>query len=364
MRISTSLVLSLTLVACISESVPPADSPVGSSSSAQAQSEESLEVIAEGLQIPWGIAFLSSGDLLVTERPGSLLRIGTDRKHYAIDGVHHRGEGGLLGVVLHPDYESNHWIYLYMTTLLDGAVTNRIMRYTFENDELSGETEIISGLPGAANHDGGYMAFGPDGKLYVATGDASVSNNAQDLNSLAGKILRFNDDGSIPSDNPFGSAVYSYGHRNPQGLTWDPQGNLWSTEHGRSGATSGLDELNRIERGKNYGWPKIQGDQTDAVMVTPILHSGTDDTWAPASAEYYDGSIFFGGLRGEALYEVPVSGTPELITHYKNRFGRIRAVELGPDGYLYLTTSNTDGRGNPKIGDDKIIKVKPDRPQS
>lgn len=316
------------------------------------------EILAENLNIPWGIAFLPKGEFLVTERPGTLLRIGADRKQYPIQGVQHWGEGGLLGVVLHPDYEENHFIYLYFTTLTDYGTQNRIERYTFENDVLSSPVEILSGIPGAPNHDGGYMAFGPDGKLYVTTGDASRSDHAQDTDSLAGKILRLNDDGSLPPDNPFGNAVYSLGHRNPQGLTWDEQGNLWSTEHGRSGGSSGLDEINLIEKGKNYGWPVIQGSEVRDGMVTPVLHSGQSTTWAPASAEYVDGSIFFGGLRGSALYEYRISDR-ELREHIRSDYGRIRAVELGPDGFLYLTTSNRDGRGTVQPGDDKIIRVDP-----
>ncbi len=331
------------------------------SSSDKEKTENRMEVIAEDLSIPWDIAFLPSGDLLVTERPGTLIRISEDRTAYPIEGVRHVGEGGLLGIALHPDFEKNGWLYLYLTTQTDDGLMNRVERYRLEGDALTEKTEILGAIPGGQYHDGGRMDFGPDGFLYITTGDATKSNLAQDTASLAGKILRIHDDGSIPFDNPFGNAVYSYGHRNPQGLTWDAAGKLWSTEHGRSGVLSGYDELNLIEKGKNYGWPEIEGGETREGMETPILHSGSSDTWAPSSAVFHDGSIFFGGLRGEALYEAILKGdsAPTFLTHLKNVFGRIRTVRVGPDGALYLTTSNTDGRGDAAASDDRIIRVQP-----
>ena len=318
-------------------------------------------IVAENLRIPWDIAFLPSGELLVTERSGTLLRIGDDQKKYEIEGVHHRGEGGLLGIALHPDFERNKLLYLYLTTKDGGGVSNRIERYRYHDDELTERLEILSGIPGSLYHDGGRIAFGPEGFLYITTGDAGEAQNAQEKNSFAGKILRIEDDGTIPADNPFGNVVYSYGHRNPQGLTWDDQGRLWSTEHGRSGLQSGYDELNLIEKGKNYGWPVIEGPETREEMVAPVLQSGPDTTWAPASALFYDGSIFFGGLKGEALYEATIDGGGELelFTHLLHAYGRIRTVTMGPDGFFYLTTSNTDGRGDPAANDDRIIRIDP-----
>ena len=341
----------------------PQSSTSNGSTSSQTSSQtqpSDRSVVAENLEIPWDIAFLPSGELLVTERPGILLRIGEDRKQYPIEGVHHRGEGGLLGIALHPDFERNKLLYLYLTTNDGSDVTNRIERYHFGNDELSDRTEILSNIPGSLYHDGGRMAFGPDGFLYITTGDAGNSERSQDTSSLAGKILRIGDDGSIPADNPFGNAIYSYGHRNPQGLTWDQEGRLWSTEHGRSGVLSGYDELNLIEKGKNYGWPVIQGSETREGMLAPILHSGASDTWAPASALFYEGSIFFGGLKGEALYEVAIDDSPlGSVPHLLHAYGRIRTVTLSPDGFFYLTTSNTDGRGDAAVTDDRIIRIDP-----
>jgi len=197
-----------------------------------------ISVFAQGLEIPWDIAHLPNGEVLVTERSGRIVRLseaGSVMQSYNIEGVHHRGEGGLLGLLLHPDFEENNFIYMYVTRQGVGSKTvNSVERYRFENNELLGRVIIINNIPGAQFHNGGRMEFGPDGKLYIATGDAANANIAQDTDSLGGKILRMNDDGSVPEDNPFGNLVYSYGHRNPQGLAWDDKGRLWSTEHGPS----------------------------------------------------------------------------------------------------------------------------------
>jgi glucose/arabinose dehydrogenase len=230
-----------------------------------------------------------------------------------------------------------------------------------EGEQLTDRTVIIEHIPGAQFHDGGRIAFGPDRLLYITTGDAGEPANAQNKDSLAGKILRLRDDGTIPSDNPFGTPVYSYGHRNPQGLAWDTAGRLWATEHGRSGVQSGFDEVNLIEAGKNYGWPDSEGDEATPGIVLPVRHSGAADTWAPAGAAFFDGSIFFTGLRGEALYEARLQDTTieNMATHFASEFGRLRTVVIGPDGLLYVTTSNTDGRGRPRANDDKIIRIDP-----
>lgn len=320
-----------------------------------------VSVVAENLKIPWEIAFFPDGDFLVTERAGVLKRIGKNPEEYKIEGVEHSGEGGLLGAALHPNFSENRWLYLYFTTRVSGRIENRVERYRFKNGRLSEKTLIIGDIPAGAVHNGGRIAFGPDGYLYITTGDAGNGNLSQDINSLAGKILRLNADGVVPPDNPFSNAVYSYGHRNSQGIIWDNKGRLWATEHGRSGILSGFDELNLIEKGKNYGWPVIQGDERRGDMKNPIVHSGPDETWAPAGAVFWDGSIFFGGLRGQSLYEAKIGNADEvsLKAHFRGEFGRIRAVVLGPDGYLYIATSNTDGRGAPKENDDKIIRINP-----
>ncbi len=329
------------------------------------ESKSDIEIVAENLSIPWEVAFLPDGDMLVTERVGNLLRIGKNKKVIKIDGVKHVGEGGLLGLAIHPSFSTNQFIYIYLTTEVEGGLINRVERYrlNLENDTLSDKKIIIEQIPGSSLHDGGRIAFGPDKFLYVTTGDAGNEELSQDAGSLAGKILRVRDDGSIPADNPYNNAVYSYGHRNSQGIIWDSKGNLWSTEHGRSGIASGLDELNLIKKGKNYGWPTIQGEETKEGMVSPAIQSGPDETWAPAAAAYLSGSIFFAGLRGESLYEAKISPEGQKVvsikTHFQEDFGRLRAVTVGPDGYLYISTSNTDGRGNTKSGDDKVIRLNP-----
>lgn len=323
---------------------------------------DNFEIVAQNLNIPWEIAFLPAGDMLVTERSGKLLKIGSETKIIKeIEGVKHIGEGGLLGLALHPNFSLNNFIYLYSTTEDAGRISNRVERYRFSNDTLSERKVILEGIKGSVNHDGGRIAFGPDGYLYITTGDAENSHLAQDKNSLNGKILRIKDDGSIPPDNPFENAVYSRGHRNPQGLAWDKEGTLWETEHGPSGIQTGYDEINIITKGANYGWPEIRGEQSKEGFVSPIIQSGSQDTWAPAGMTYWKEKLFFAGLRGEALYEAKITkeNKLDLITHFKQRFGRIRAVALGPDGFMYLTTSNRDGRGQVKEGDDKIIKINP-----
>ncbi|HKY73772.1 MAG TPA: PQQ-dependent sugar dehydrogenase [Patescibacteria group bacterium] len=321
---------------------------------------DDVKIVAQNLNIPWEIAFLPNKDMLVTERPGKLLRIGATTKVITeIEGVRHVGEGGLLGLALHPNFEKNSFIYLYSTTENADGLSNRVERYKLSNDALSDRKVIIDGIKGSSNHDGGRIVFGPDGYLYITTGDAENSSLAQDTNSLNGKVLRIKDDGDIPSDNPFGNAVYSYGHRNPQGLAWDTKGMLWQTEHGPSGVQTGYDEVNIIYKGSNYGWPTIKGDQVQERLVSPIIQSGSKDTWAPSGMVYWDGSLFFSGLRGEALYEAKIGNgnTLSLVTHFKQTFGRIRAVVLGPDGFLYISTSNRDGRGRVKESDDKIIRI-------
>lgn len=329
--------------------------------SAETSHATDVSVVAEDLFVPWDIAFLPDGDMLVTERDGTLRRFGEHAVAIPISSVRVVGEGGLLGMALHPNFEENHFLYLYVTRRAGLGTENNVERYELDGEQLLGRTVIIEGIPGGGSHDGGRLAFGPDGYLYVTTGDAGNERSAQDPSSLAGKILRVRDDGSIPEDNPFHNAVYSFGHRNPQGIDWDPEGRLWATEHGRSGLQSGYDEVNLIRQGGNYGWPDIEGGETAVGMTSPIAHSGGGDTWAPASALYWDGSIFFAGLRGAALYEAVLRGTEivEIKAHLKGQFGRLRAIALGPDGFFYLSTSNRDGRGEAAEHDDKIIRIDP-----
>jgi glucose/arabinose dehydrogenase len=316
------------------------------------------ETIATGLTVPWEIAVLPTGDLLVTQRTGEIVKIGTSTKIISsIKGVHHEGEGGLLGLALHPDFSTNNFVYIYLTAKVNDVIENRVERYSLENDTLVNRKVILEGIKGASNHDGGRIAFGPDGFLYITTGDAEDEMTAQDKNSLNGKILRITDNGSIPKDNPFNNAVYSIGHRNPQGLAWDDKGRLWASEHGPSGLGSGFDEINLVEKGANYGWPLIKGEETRQGLKSPILQSGASDTWAPADLAYYKGSLYFSGLRGSTLYKLNISNLEELNLEvfFKDEFGRLRAV-VESNGALFISTSNRDGRGIPKVNDDKILK--------
>lgn len=325
-----------------------------------------IEVLLTDLTIPWEILYLAKDDYVITERSGNLVRYtknGDQISRIPIDDVYSSGEGGLLGATLHPNFSSNNYMYLYVTTKVQDTVTNRVERYVFDlqTNTLKEKQIILAAIPSAPYHDGGRIAFGPDGYLYIATGDAGREELAQDKSSLAGKILRVQDDGSTPQDNPFGNEIYSYGHRNPQGLAWDSAGQLWSSEHGPSGLQTGHDEINKIVKAGNYGWPDSVGDTVLPDTIAPFIHSGTKDTWAPASLEFYSGSFFFAGLRGERIYKLtPQADTmPQLTEFLGGQFGRLRTIKLLPDGYFYILTSNTDKRGTTKPGDDKVLKVHP-----
>ena len=299
-----------------------------------------LTTVAENLEVPWALAFLPDKSILFTERAGRVRLIDKDGQLNPnpiaqIEDVKQIGEGGLHGIALHPNFLNNHFVYVYYTYGQNIIGTqNRVARFRYDQSTFKEKTIIVDAIPGALFHDGGRIKFGPDNFLYITTGDAQNPSLAQEINSLAGKILRVTDDGKLAPGNPFNNLVYSYGHRNPQGITWDKDGRIWETEHG----SSAKDELNSIEVGKNYGWPIIQGDEQKLGMETPILNSGSD-TWAPAGAAFLNDSIFFGGLRGQALYEVTIENQKtELKEHFKGEFGRIRDVVIGPDNMLYITT--------------------------
>ncbi len=323
--------------------------------------------VAINLDTPWALVFLPDKSLLITEREGQVLKIDSNGKldktfNQKIINAVEVGEGGLLGMTIHPKFETNHYVYLYYTYNSSGDdVLNRVVRMTLMDNKLKDEKIILDKIPGAANHDGGRIKFGPDNYLYIGTGDAQEPSQAQNTKSLAGKILRVTDDGKPAPGNPFGNEVYSYGHRNVQGLAWDPTGRLWATEHGRSGIQTGFDEVNLIEKGKNYGWPFVEGDKTQPGMQNPIRHSGATIVWAPSGMAYLNDSLYFGGLRGQALYKVPFkdNNVIAVIEYLSGKFGRLRDVVVGPDGMLYVTTSNLDGRGAPTATDDKIIRINP-----
>lgn len=316
--------------------------------------------VATGLEAPWEVRFLPDGGYLVTERPGRLVRLSADgRRIWATDvpDVRPRGEAGLLGLALDPAFEDTRRVYLYLTA----ADANRIEAWTLSADGgLSDRRVLVDGIPAAGFHDGGRLEIGPDGMLWATTGDAGDQASARSAGSLGGKILRMTLDGAPPPDDAEGDRIHSVGHRNPQGLAWDDAGRTWSTEHGRSGLGSGLDEVNLVRAGGDYGWPEFQGDASGDGTVPPVLHSGADHTWAPAGAAWQGGSLWFGGLRGEALYEVRgLPDAPALVVHFFGELGRIRQVRVGPDGMLYVLTNNRDGRGSPRDGDDRLVRVDP-----
>jgi glucose/arabinose dehydrogenase len=321
---------------------------------------QDIEIVAENLEVPWEVAFLPNQDMLVTLRKGELLVFRNKEiiSRFNIEGVNSEGEGGLLGIAVHPDYEQNKFIYLYYTTKNNKNFENKIERFKLTNNNLEKDRLILKDIRGNIYHNAGKIAFGPDSYLYVTAGDALDEPLAQNKSVLAGKILRIDSEGKFPKENPFNNEVYSYGHRNPQGLTWDNEGNLWSTEHGQSGLNSGQDELNKIKIGSNYGWPIARGSQEFSSYISPIIQSGDKITWAPGDTEYYAGNIFFTGLRGSGIYKYDILGK-NLSKFLENDYGRLRAIIIGPDGYFYVTTSNRDGRGSPKDGDDKILRINP-----
>lgn len=335
------------------------NNPVSTQSSAVAKF--SASILADKLEIPWSLVFLPDKSILFTERPGRLRLITPSGALIltpvaTIKDVKAIGEGGLLGVVLHPNFAKNHYLYLYYTySGSESRTLNKVVRFVYADNHLSDEKIILSDIPGSANHNGGRLKFGPDGFLYITTGDSQAPSLAQDKSSLAGKILRVTDEGRPAAGNPFDNEVYSYGHRNPQGLAWDETGQLWETEHGSSAG----DEINLIEKGGNYGWPEIRKNESKSGMHAPVLTSG-DDTWAPSGLVYVKPYLYFAGLRSNLLYRYGPT-TTKLDPFLRGEFGRLRDVVLGPDGLLYLSTSNMDGRALTHLSGDKILRLDPSK---
>lgn len=335
-----------------------------------------VDTFVDGLEVPWSLAFTSPTRLLVTERPGRVRVVANGRLEprplATLADVEARAESGLMGLVLAPDYATSRLLYLAYAYDTPSGPRVRIVRFRDDGDRLSGRFVLLEGIPAAQYHAGCRLRFGPDGKLYATTGDATEGRIAQDLKILGGKTLRLNPDGTIPADNPFpGSPVYSYGHRNSQGLDWDPiSGIQFQTEHGPSGfdGPGGGDEVNIVEAGKNYGWPIVHHRETREGMVSPLLEytpavapSGASFCRCPLLPSFVN-DFFFATLRGERLIRVRldpkdrrrVAETEALFTDV---YGRLRDVEPGPDGALYVATSNRDGRGRPRPGDDRILRV-------
>jgi glucose/arabinose dehydrogenase len=356
-------VIPLALVtACSGSSDSPnvsSATPTPASSTAQPQPTSAAPVdktprtIVTGLHVPWGVVFLPDGSALVSERTtGNIVRFaqvgGAPKVVMRVPGVNADGEGGLLGLALSPSYADDHLIYAYMTTASD----NRIVRFT-----LGGALHpILTGIRHGSIHNGGRIAFGPDGKLYAGVGETGDRPLAQDRSSLNGKILRIDPDGSVPADNPFHSPVWTYGHRNVQGLAWDSAGRLWTTEFGQDTR----DEVNLIVKGHNYGWPNVEGTGSTqgGKYTNPLVTWPTDDA-SPSGDAIVGNTLYVAALRGECVWQIPLHGaklgTPKRLFH--NTYGRIRTVVVAPDGALWLMTSNRDGRGNPTSTDDRIIRV-------
>jgi glucose/arabinose dehydrogenase len=340
---------------------------------------QAARVIVTGLEIPWAVDLAPDGRLFVTERPGRVRVVRFDGTTATLQPepwatvaarVSTNTERGLLGIALDPQFSRNGFVYLYYSYAGAGNATlNRLVRMR-DNDGVGvEETVLLDRIAGSEQHDGGRVKFGPDGKLYVTTGDGEVQNRAQDLGNASGKVLRLNPDGSIPSDNPFpNSPIWSYGHRNVQGIAWHPDtGALYETEHGPSGLLPACcqDEVNLLEKGKNYGWPIVTGQPQDARFVDPVVWSGRTDTWAPSGATFMTktgplhGSFLFATLRGAHLHRVVFSPDGRGIAFEErllvNQFGRLRDVFELPSGDLLVLTSNRDARGRPVTGDDRII---------
>lgn len=313
--------------------------------------------VVTGLDSPWGIVRLPDGDTLVASRnQGTVSRFGPGTQGVVevgrVPGSQHRGEGGLLGLALSPDFARDGLVYIYTTTGSD----NRILRMKYARDTgLTAPQNVLTGIPAAGNHNGGRIAFGPDGMLYAGTGEAGDEPLSQDRDSLGGKILRMTPDGRPAPGNPFpDSVVYSYGHRNVQGIAWDSAGRLWAAEFGQNR----LDEVNLITPGANYGWPEVEGKAGDPRFVDPLVQWSTDEA-SPSGIAIVDDVIYVASLRGERLWQVPIRGTAlgDATALFQDKYGRLRTVLAAPDG-LWVSTSNTDGRGDVRSGDDRILRVK------
>ncbi len=330
-----------------------------------------VQVLVTGLQIPWSLAFAPDGRLFITERPGRVRVFANGQllsePALVLTDVFTSGESGVLGLALHPDFATNHFVYLTYTANGPRGAVARLVRFREAGNRLGEPAVLLDDVPAANIHNGSRVKFGPDRLLYVTFGDVANPSLAQDVAALNGKILRFTPDGTSAPGNRFNSPVYSFGHRNPQGLAWHPATrDLWETEHGQTGN----DEINVIDSGVNYGWPVIEASETRPDMATPLAFFSP--AVAPSGADFYTGSgipafrnqLFVATLRGMALLRVTIDGagarhvaTTERLL--EGRFGRLRDVLMGPDGYLYICTSNRDGRNSPVAEDDRLLRIVP-----
>lgn len=315
------------------------------------------QVVASGLTSPWGLAFLPDRSALVSERDTRLIKRVTPAGRVTTVGrvgaAVPEGEGGLLGIAVPPG-PSPRWVYAYYTAAGD----NRVSRFAWDGRRLGREQVLLRGIPKAAIHNGGRIAFGPDGMLYIATGDAAEPELAQDRRSLAGKVLRMSPDGSVPTDNPFpGSLVWTLGHRNVQGLAFGADGRVYASEFGQRD----VDEINLLRPGANYGWPVHEGAADDTRYVNPIASWSPTSIASPSGMAISEGSAYVASLRGQRLWRIPLradgAGAPRRVS--LGDLGRLRTIQTAPDGSMWLITSNTDGRGDPRAGDDRVLRLTP-----
>jgi glucose/arabinose dehydrogenase len=365
--VSTATVLSLAVTACSGSSdsassgaTPPSTTgSTASSSSAPAAPvprPRVAGVVATGLAAPWGIAFLPDGSALVSERDEARIVRVTPQGDVSDVGpvaqVAGGGEGGLLGIALSPSFAQDRTLFAYYTSGRQNVVARLVLDETYR---ISDQQTVFDGIPSGPIHNGGRIAFGPDGSLYVGTGEAGRRDPAQDPDDLGGKILRITPDGDPAPGNPTeGSPVWTLGHRNVQGLAWDAGGRMWASEFGQNT----WDELNRIVAGDNYGWPDVEGRGGGGTFRDPVRQWHTDVA-SPSGIAVAQGSVFMASLRGERLWQVPLlaSGTGRPRALLTQRYGRLRAVAVAPDGSLWVLTNNTDGRGSPRQGDDRIVRL-------
>ncbi|WP_167048015.1 PQQ-dependent sugar dehydrogenase [Salinibacterium sp. ZJ454] len=311
--------------------------------------------LVTGLDVPWSVVRLSSGSALISERETALVKEytadGDVREVGTVPGVTPAGEGGLLGLAVDVD---ERWLYAYTTAASDNRVIRLPLTGVAGGLALGAPTDVVTGIPKSGNHNGGRIKFGPDGMLYITTGDATNGAVAQDVGSLAGKILRVTPEGAVPADNPFvDSSVYSYGHRNPQGIAWDDDGRLWASEFGQNT----WDELNLITPGGNYGWPVVEGIADRDGFIDPVHQWATTDA-SPSGLLFLRDTLFMAALRGERLWAIyPGSESVDAVDWFRGDVGRLRDAVEGPDGSLWLLTNNT-ARGTPRDGDDKLLEVR------
>ena len=380
-RLFATLTVAVLATACRQDSGDDASE----SMPVRSESADSIAVdtVATGLEVPWALAFAPDGRIFVTERAGRVRVIENGRlraEPWATIGVRAVGEAGLMGIAIAPDFAQSHAVYVVGTFGSEDALVNRVLRLTDRAGRGVDQQVVLDNIPAAQFHAGDAIAFGPDGALYVATGDARNPGHAQDASSLAGKILRLTTTGAAPADNPQrGSLVFARGLRNGQGLAWNAEGQLFATEHGPSGFPNerfrrNNDELNAIRAGGNYGWPSVAGMDGNNRFIAPLA------AWSPSIApsglavyrgeEFpaWKGALFIGALRGEQLRRVAVATDPRAPSGWRavsqtamfaGQYGRIRAVAFGPDGRLYFTTSNRDGRGSAHASDDMVLRLRP-----